>query len=92
MATETHTTPEGRATNRVKDFTDLAWHAAAYLILNVFLWLILPTTAAFWVTLGWGLGLAFHVAYYFIGDNGPSNRRYKKFLAEERARETQDSF
>ncbi len=90
MATEEHTTPEERAAQRVKDFTDVAWHAATYIIINVFLWLIVPQ-AAFWVSVGWGIGLAFHVAYYFIGDDGPQNRRYQAFLAQERAREEQDS-
>ncbi|MCP5026823.1 MAG: 2TM domain-containing protein [Actinomycetia bacterium] len=90
MATETHSTPEERATKRVKDYTDVLWHAATYVIINAFLWLIVPQ-AAFWVTVGWGIGLAFHIAYYFIGDDGPKNRRYQAFLAQERAREEQDS-
>ena len=90
MAGEPASTPEERAAKRVKDYTDVMWHVATYLIINVFLWLIVPQ-AAFWVTLGWGIGLAFHVAYYFIGDDGPSNRRYRTFLAQERAREKQDS-
>jgi hypothetical protein len=90
MATEAHSTPEERAAKRVKDYTDVMWHAATYVIINVFLWLIVPH-AAFWVTVGWGIGLAFHIAYYFIGDDGPKNRRYQAFLAKERAREEQDS-
>ena len=81
-------TPEERAAQRVKDYTDVMWHVATYLIINAFLWLIVPQ-AAFWVTLGWGIGLAFHVAYYFIGDDGPQNRRYQAFLARERALEAQ---
>lgn len=89
MATETKSTPEERAAKRVSDYTDVLWHATTYVIINVFLWLIAPQ-AAFWVTIGWGLGLAFHVAYYFIGDDGPQNRRYQAFLAQERAREEQD--
>lgn len=86
MATEIHSTPEERAAKRVHDFSGLAWHVATYLIVNAFLWFIAPQ-AAIWVMLGWGIGLAFHVAYYFIGDDGPENRRYQKYLAEERARE-----
>lgn len=89
MATETHATPEERAAKRVEDFTAVAWHVAVYVIINVFLWLIVPT-AAFWVTLGWGIGLAFHVAFYFIGDDGPENKRYQKYLEEERARDTHE--
>jgi len=90
MATDTDSTPEERAAKRVKDYTDVMWHAATYVIINAFLWLIVPH-AAFWVTVGWGIGLAFHIAYYFIGDDGPKNRRYQAFLAQERAREEQDS-
>lgn len=81
-------TPEERAAQRVKDYTDVMWHLATYLIINAFLWLLVPQ-AAFWVTLGWGIGLAFHLAYYFIGDDGPQNRRYQIFLAREQAREAQ---
>jgi len=90
VATETHSTPEQRAKQRTEDFYGLAWHVATYVIINVFLWVIVPQ-AAFWVTLGWGIGLAFHVAFYFIGDDGPNSKRYQKYLEEERARETQDS-
>ncbi len=88
MTTATPSTPEARAAKRVKDRTDVMWHVATYLIINVFLWLIVPQ-AAFWVTLGWGIAVAFHVAYYFIGDDGPDNPRYQKYLAEERARDDQ---
>jgi hypothetical protein len=90
MAIDSDSTAEERAAKRVKDYTDVMWHAATYVIVNAFLWLIVPQ-AAFWVTVGWGIGLAFHIAYYFIGDDGPKNRRYQAFLAQERAREEQDS-
>ena len=90
MTTDTNSTPEQRAAERVKNRTDVMWHVATYVIINVFLWLIVPQ-AAFWVTIGWGIGLAFHVAHYLIGDDGPENRRYQKFLAEERADEEQNS-
>lgn len=90
MATHAPSTPEERAAKRVKDYTDVLWHVATYVIINGFLWLIAPQ-AAFWVTIGWGIALAFHVAYYFIGDAGPGNRRYQAFLAQERAREKRDS-
>lgn len=90
MATDPNSTPEERAAKRVEEYNALMWHAATYLIINVFLWLIVPA-AALWVTIGWGIGLAFHVAAYVIGDDGPENRRYQKYLAEERAREEQNS-
>ena len=91
MATATNSTPEERAAKRMKDRSDVMWHVAAYVIINVFLWFVAPQ-AAFWVTLGWGIGLAFHIANYFIGDDGPGNRRYQKYLEEERAKEEQNVF
>ncbi len=83
---DTPSTPEERAAQRVKDLTDVMWHVATYVIINAFMWVLVPQ-AAIWITLFWGVGLAFHVAYYFIGDDGPQNRRYQAFLAQERARE-----
>ena len=90
MADETPSTPEERAAKRVKDRSDVMWHATTYVIINVFLWFVAPQ-AAFRVTLGWGIGLAFHVAYYFIGDEGTDSRKYQEYLAEERAREQHDT-
>jgi len=90
MATQPNSTPEQRATKRVENFTALMWHVATFVIINGFLWLT-ASGAALWTTIGWGIGLAFHGAHYLIGDDGPDNRRYQKFLAEERAREEQDS-
>ena len=90
MGEAMNSTPEERAERRVKDFTDVAWHAATFVIINVFLWIIVPE-AALWVTIGWGIGLAFHVAYYFIGDGDSDNRRYQKYLAEERSKDKGDA-
>jgi hypothetical protein len=90
MATEAPSTPEEHAAKRVKDYTDLMWHVASYVIINVFLWLSVPYVA-YWVTIAWGIGLAFHVADYFIEDHGRRNRRYQAFLAQEQAREKHDS-
>ena len=75
-----------RAARRVKDRQDLMWHVATYVIINAFLWFIVPQ-AAFWVTIGWGIGVAFHVAFYFIGDDVTKSPRYQKYLDEERARD-----
>lgn len=87
-------TPEQRAMTRVKEFTDVMWHAATFLIINGFLWWIDIATGeagvnwAYWVTIMWGLGLAFHIAAYFLDQNGLQNRRYQRFLAEERERDS----
>lgn len=89
MGKASESTPEGRAHKRVEDFTGLMWHIAVFVIVNVFLWLIVPN-AAVWVTIGWGIGLAFHVAAYFLDESGFQRRRYQKYLAEEQERETGD--
>jgi hypothetical protein len=88
----TENTPEARAQRRVKNFTDVMWHLATFIIVNGFLWFIdLRQDGldwAYWVTIGWGIGLAFHIAFYFIGEEGTGNRRYQRILAEERRRDT----
>ena len=89
MAHDPHSTPEERAAKRVEDFTGLMWHITVYVVVNAFLWII-GSPGAIWVTLGWGIGLAFHIAAYVIGDDGPENRRYQKYLAEERAKDQQN--
>jgi cell division protein FtsW (lipid II flippase) len=92
MAKTNGNTPEARARRRVKHYTDVMWHVASFIIINAFLWFLDLRQAgadwAFWVTIVWGIGLAVHVAYYFIGEAGPQNRRYRRFLAEEQDRET----
>lgn len=94
MGAAAENTPETRAQRRVKNFTDVMWHLATFVIINGFLWFIdLRNDAldwAYWVTVAWGIGLAFHIAYALIGDEGTKNRRYQKILAEEQRRETGD--
>ena len=68
------------------------WHVAVYAIINPLLWMLDITQGsgvdwAFWPTIGWGVGLAFHVASYVIDESGTEGRAYQKFLAEERAKE-----
>ena len=68
------------------------WHLATFVIINGFLWAIDlyqggGVNWAFWVTISWGIGLAFHVASYMLDDNGLQNRRYQRYLEEERARD-----
>jgi hypothetical protein len=92
VAKATNNTPEERARRRVKDITDVMWHVATFAIINGFLWFLDLRQGgadwAFWITIFWGIALAFHIAYYFIGDVGPENRRYQRFLAEEQESES----
>ena len=88
--TDTNSTPEERARKRVNNFTGLMWHIATFVIINGFLWLITPK-AAFWVTITWGIGLAFHIAAYLLDERGGQQRRYRRYLAEEREHQSEDA-
>ena len=79
-------TPEERASKRVKDFTGMMWHVAVFVIINAFLWVITPG-GAIWITIFWGIALAFHVAAYFLNEKGFLSSRYHRILAEEKERE-----
>lgn len=96
MAQEDQSTPETRARKRAKDFTGLMWHVGAFVIVNVFLWFMDIAGGggvqwAYWVTIPWGIGLAFHVLAYLLDDSGLEQRKYQKFLAEEQKQEDPDS-
>ena len=85
-------TPEERARKRVAEFLGLMWHVVVFVVINAFLWGIDIATGggvgwAYWVTIAWGLGMAFHVAAYVIDASGFQARRYQRYLAEEKARD-----
>ena len=95
MGDQGNMTAEDRALKRAKDSTDMMWHIAAYAIINILLWFIDIAQGgglnwAFWPTIGWGFGVAFHVASYVIDDSGAEGRKYQQFLAEERAKDSTD--
>jgi Na+/melibiose symporter-like transporter len=97
MAEAEETTPEARARKRAKSFTGLLWHIGTFVVINAFLW-ILDIVAgapgvqwAYWITIFWGIGLAFHVLAYLIDDSGVEEHKYQKFLAEEQKRQASDS-
>ena len=64
-------TPEEQA-RRATSLTGLMWHVGAFLIVNAFLWVLDAIVGqsgiqwAFWITLFWGLALAFHVLAYLV--------------------------
>lgn len=94
MAEAQGSTPEERAAKRAKSFTDLMWHVAAYVIVNAFLWILDFSQGgglnwAYWTTIPWGVGLAFHVAAYFLDESGRESKRYRKYLAEEQQKDAQ---
>ena len=95
LKTDTNLTPEERALKRTKERMDVMWHVATFAIINVALWFIDIGSGggldwAYWPTIGWGLGVAFHVASYVIDDSATESNTYKRFLAEERANDRSD--
>ena len=83
--TETRT-PDERARVRARDYRGVLWHVVTFVIINAFFWIIDIATGggswAFWITIVWGIGLLFHIAWYLIDVSG-SGRRYEKFLEDE---------
>lgn len=95
MSDRANLTAEDRARKRAKEYTDVMWHVAVYAIVNVVLWFIDIAQGgglnwAFWPTIGWGVGVAFHVASYVIDESDTKGRKYRQFLAEERAKDASD--
>jgi len=85
-------TPEERAEARATEVTDLVWHAGTYVIINTFLWTLDiiggdGVNWAFWVTIGWGIALAFHALAYIVDGRDLQARKTEEFLDEERRRE-----
>jgi Na+/melibiose symporter-like transporter len=95
MAQRSESTPEARARKRAESYTGLMWHIGTFLVINAFLWLLEIVTGAdgvqwaYWITIFWGLALAFHVVAYVVGHSGLEERKYQKSLADEQ-RQQQD--
>jgi hypothetical protein len=87
------TTPEERARKRAREFVGLLWHVATFAIVNAFLWGLDIVTGggvqwAYWVSIAWGIGVAFHIAAYMFDDSGFEEKAYRRFLAKEQDRDT----
>lgn len=88
-------TAEERAQRRFDEFAGLMWHVAAFIIVNAFLWGLDIIQGggvqwAFWTTIPWGVGLAFHVAAYMLEGSNFKERKYQSFLAAEREKDQRD--
>lgn len=80
---------ETRARHRARALTDLVWHVGAFVIVNAFLWLLDlmgpgGINWAFWVTIPWAFGLAFHVLTYLVQGRDLEERKTRQYLDEER--------
>ena len=87
MAQDTPRSAEERARSRANDYSGMLWHIATFIIINGMLWTMDLIQGggldwAYWITLFWGIGLAFHVAWYFI-EVSRRGERYERFLADE---------
>jgi MFS family permease len=73
MAEKQSLTDEQLAQKWAKYLTGMLWHVGAFIIINVFFWLLDLLVGqeglqwAFWITLSWGFALLFHVVAWFIG-------------------------
>ena len=84
-------TPEAQARNRARYLTGLVWHAGAFLIINVFFWVMDLTLGASgldwapWITAVWGFALAFHALAYLVAGRQMEDRKTRQYL-EDRTR------
>ena len=81
--------PELRARERAKYLTGLLWHAGTFVIINAFFWLLDGLGAGGinwspWITLFWGLALAFHALAYWIDGRQIEDRKTREYTDEMR--------
>lgn len=86
-ATQTPT-PEELAQRRAGYLTGFLWHAGTFAIVNAFFWILDAldvggTNWSFWITLFWGLALAFHGLAYLIDGRQIEDRKTKQYLDEQ---------
>ena len=78
------------ADQRAKYLTGLVWHIGAFVILNVFFWLLDLFMGqdgaqwAYWITGAWALALAFHALAWFVDGRQMQRRRAIRYREEER--------
>jgi hypothetical protein len=88
------TNMEERARERAKAMIDLLWHIGVFVIISGFLWALDQfnddrPTWAYWVTISWGIGLAFHVLAWFIDGRDVEARLTDRYLHELEAEESE---
>lgn len=97
MAVKDRETPQSRAARRASYLTGLMWHAGAFVIINVFFWILDAWGAgginwSYIITIFWGFALAFHALAYWVDGRQVEQRKTEQYLREERDRnQPQDS-
>ncbi len=81
--------PEVRARQRAKYLTGFLWHAGTFVIINAFFWLLDGLGAGGinwspWITLFWGLALAFHGLAYWVDGRQIEDRKTREYTDEMR--------
>jgi hypothetical protein len=77
--------PDDAAQRRAKSLTDLLWHVGVFVIVNGFFWILDLLVGvsgiqwAYWITLFWGLGLAFHALSYAIAGRQVEVRKAQQY-------------
>ena len=90
-----HVAAVERARKRVKELRDFYVHAAIYVVVNVGLVLLDLAQGdglqwAYWVIIGWGIGLAAHGVSVFIFEGRGASRWEARKLAEFTKQEERD--
>lgn len=91
MAQREMRTVEERAQRRAKYLSGLVWHAGTFLIINAFFWYLDLTGQSglqwsYWITVAWGLALAFHALAYYVDGRGLEERKARQYIEEEKRR------
>ena len=77
---------EELADRQAEYLTGLVWHVGTFVIINGFLWALDIVVGAegvqwaFWVTLCWGVGLAFHALAYLVAGRNLHQRTRDRAL------------
>jgi hypothetical protein len=80
------------ARRRAVYLSGLMWHVGAFLIINAFFWVLDLVVGApgiqwaWWITLFWGLALAFHVLAYLVAGRQVVERKTSEYLDEAETR------
>ena len=85
----TNDTIERRSERRAHFLVGLEWHIGAFVIINVFFWLMDVGLGqegvqwAHWIAVPWALALAFHALAYSIDGRQTKARKTQEFLRKE---------
>jgi len=89
MSDTTGLSAQQLAERRAKALVGLLWHIGAFIIINAFMWFLDLWTGpgiqwAYWITISWGIGLAFHVLAWFLDGRQVERRLTQRYLEKER--------